>query len=309
MGLQCIIFCSGECMPQLRKEILVRTNEDGQIELYDPLLQVAHQLSHEESVDFRQGVEEWSPELCTRLEDDVLLEGFGAEIIRKNCWNNRLMFRMKPNLLAFPAVDWDIAKNLPDCVQSHWKNGERWRRLYEQGCSGNDIFVLDDLFCTDVLSGYCASISGFTTYSSSVVQADRVVLKDGPVQRLMHDPIFRELCQSLLHVALHTETWIQAWRLKKGEGFQVHADGSKYLGTISVGCSQDWTAVHGGAISFGENTSSGWRSRYRWLPHLGSAILFRPRADLWHGVEEVQKGTRYSITGWWLEKGHHIHQH
>ena len=293
----------------LRKEILWHDGKHGALELYDPLLQVVHVLTAEERAELEQGEEGWSERLRAKLDNNILLEGFGAQIIRNQLWENRIMVRQNASPESFPEEDWSIAEQLPDVVQPQWRRAEVWRRLFESARAGNDIFVLDDLIERDALLAQVDQIQDFSPYKSSVVEAHRAVLQKGLVVELMSHPVYIRLCQSILAVPLSEHTWIQAWKLQKGEGFGLHADGTKYLGTLSIGCCEDWKASNGGAIAFGENIEGFWKSRFCWLPHFGSALLFRPRADLWHVVENVVLGTRYSITGWWVERGHINHHH
>ena len=296
-------------MGKLRNEVLMREYKEGCIEMYDPLLQKSVQLSVSESQMFLAGEDSWDATFIDKLDHNFMLEGMGVDAVRNHVWEHRTMFRIQPDPTSFPPIDWNIAQDLPDSIQEGWKSPERWRRLYELSCSGTDIFVLDELIQEDILMSYASQLDSFEDYTSAVVNAKRQLLHDGMIVDLMHDEVFRSLCQSLLHVPLLQSTWVQAWKLEKGEGFGVHADGSKYVGTLSIGCCPHWKASNGGAITFGHGGPHNWKGVSRWLPHLGSALLFRPRADLWHGVEDVQSKQRISITGWWLEGQYKSHAH
>ena len=291
---------------ELRKEVLIWSLEDGRIALYDPLLQYTHELNQEESQQFQS--KQWSKELVARFHSSMLLEDMGAQIIRDNFWKNRLMSRILPAPDRFDEIDWNVAKELPALVQEHWRDPERWRRLFEHGLAGNEIFVLNNFVESAPLQEFVSNISTWKEFSSPVVTAQRALLHEGPVYQLMQNAVFRKLVSTLLKVPLREQVWLQAWGISKGECIKSHSDGTSYSGTCTVGCSSNWKAKDGGAISFGKNTQQGWESTFRWLPHLGDMLLFRPKADLWHAVEEVQQGHRLSITGWWIE-GKNPHQH
>ena len=296
-------------MPSLRSELLSRRYPDGRIEFYDPILQAAHIFSKAEAQYLAQDEQFWPKELRNRLSQCMMLEGLGTEVLRKHFWSNRLMFRIQPDPIKYTAEDWHIATDLPDFLQPQWRKPERWRRLYEHVCAGNDIIVLDEFIDEDALIASLPARDTYQLSQSGVVTAYRSVMDSGLIHTLMQNPIFRRLAQSLLHVPLQEHLWVQAWKLHKGEGFKVHSGGTKYVGALMIGCAEEWTAHKGGAYCFGINTEAGWNSHYRWLPHLGSALLFRPKANLWMGIEEVLQEPCVSITAWWLEHEYQMHHH
>ena len=73
--------------------------------MYDPLLQVIHDLDMMETKNFLQPVSEWSPTLVARFQSAVLLEGVGAEHIREQFWSQRHAVRLLPAPQHFPPID------------------------------------------------------------------------------------------------------------------------------------------------------------------------------------------------------------
>ena len=122
--------------------------------------------------------------------------------------------------------------------------------------------MLHDLLEPEILSSYFDVLDNFQLFPTNVVSAHRQILKEGLMVELMQDEIFRSLCQSILRVPLQTSTLIQAWKLKSGEAFDVHADGCHYVGTLTVGCSVDWKAINGGVLSFGKGRTNHWRATH-----------------------------------------------
>lgn len=290
----------------IRKEVLVRTLPTGIVEFLDPLLQVKYVLTKAHSEEYNTG--KWSEELQEQLSAFSLLEDIGATVLREHFWSAKDLIRLSPLKTDFMDCNWEIAQRLPQGIQSEWREPERWRRLAEHFYAGNAIAILHDLIVPELLE---ADLSGvhWSPYQTNILTGSRSKLETGFVVTLMKDPVFQQLVSAILRVPITSNVLVHAWCLQVGDYISAHADGPKYVGTLSVGCNRNWKATNGGAISFGRPTQQGWDDYCKWLPHIGDAVLFRPRANLWHLVEDVVDGQRQTITGWWLEEGTQVHNH
>ena len=290
----------------LRPEILRREHQDGSLSLLDPLLQTAIILSPEEHKALSQTP--LPPALLEKLEDHIMLEDEGAKALRESFWHAKQLLRLSPS--PYPSTDqtdWTQASKLPSIIRSPWRQAAPWKKSYERMRAGNDILIMDDLFEPQPLLDHLAQLS-FPPYHNKLLQASRTPVNDGPIWKIMHNPIFRSFVHALIGLpSASNHVLVHAWSLEPGDYIGLHSDGPRYQGTLSVGCTPHWTADQGGAIAFGRPTACGFDVTQRWTPELGSALLFAPKANLWHGVEEVQKGTRHTLTGWWTDQKPHHH--
>lgn len=292
----------------IRKELLIKEGVDGAISLLDPLMQNVLVLSPSESTLFRS--QEYTDGLVAKLQGANMIEGIGAQVLRDCIWNARSLSRIAPQpLLERIEADWEKASELPSFIQERWRKPRLWAALFQSMLAGNDILILEDLIEPDALLDDIGRLS-FSPCRNSLIQGNRTAVSEGLVWSLMQHPIFYSFVYSLLGLSdVSKYHFLNAWELHEGDFIGVHADGSRYQGTLSVGCTPNWKAQDGGAIAFGRPNSQGFDVFQRWLPQLGSALLFAPRADLWHVVETVQSGIRHTFTGWWTDKKPHIHAH
>lgn len=290
---------------QIRNELLVKEGADGIISLYDPLLQTVLLLNEEESVAFRS--QEYTETLKAKLQGANMMEGIGAKVLRDCIWNARSMFRVVPQPRPERTeADWEQASLLPDFVQERWRKPQIWASLFQYMLAGNDVLMLDDLFVPEILQKDIERFS-FVPFQNKFIQGHRAPVNEGVVYELMEHPVFYSFVRSLLGLnASHSHCLVHAWQLSKGDFIGLHSDGPRYQGTFNVGVTPNWKAQNGGAIAFGRPTEHGVDIFQRWIPQLGSALLFAPRSDLWHVVETVQAGVRHTLTGWWTDQKPHV---
>jgi len=307
LGLETAINGTIYLMPtQLRPEILQQRNDDGLVSFLDPILQQKYHLNIGQSQEFLSG--EWSDSLVSFLEAAMLLEGLGAEAIRRTYWNSKSMVRAVPENNIHVEPDWSLLENLPNVLQEQWKGKEPWRRILEQARAGNRFFLLENFIRRAPMLAAIEACD-FQPYQTNFLKGKRCRVSDGLLVQLMADSRIRQLFSSILNMPLTGEILAHGWKLENGDYIGSHIDGTKYIGTLTLGGNQHWKASNGGAFTFGTPGRKSFQSEYRWIPELGNALLFRPRSDLWHAVEEVQSGTRYTMTGWWLEDGVPVHHH
>lgn len=281
---------------KLRSELLRRSRQDGGIDLLDPLLERIVTLDAAQARALDEGDHE-------PLEALMIFEGAIADGLREQAWLGRQ--RPRPHAAA-PVADFDWREDLPEIIASHWRDPDRLRRLAEDRAAGRRYLLLPGFLEAEAASRLeaAASALSFSRMSTEIVEADRHLLKSGELgewQSLMQS--VRRIFGAILGIELPEKTFVNVWRLQKGDFMSVHPDGRLYRGTISLGLNRDWRAVDGGAIAFGEPTANGFLVRERWLPHAGDALLFAPGVDSWHAVEPVlSEKTRLSLTGWWTDK-------
>lgn len=297
-------YTDSSTKPVLRKEVLVRETASGCVSLFDPLLQTMMELNSSESAEVRAA--EFSEPLKFKLLASNMLESPQAKILRDCILNARSLVRVQPVLRAErKAQDWGKAALLPDIIQPQWREPLRWERLFQNMLAGRDIFMLDDFLDPDALLKDISRAS-FESYQIAFIQAERSHRTSGSVWDLMNDATFQSFVFALLGISEKSQhCWLHAWQMRSGDFIGLHSDGPRYQGTISIGCTKDWKAEHGGAIAFGRPREDGLDVTRRWAPQLGSVLLFAPRNDLWHVVETVQGGLRHTMTGWWTDQKPH----
>lgn len=288
----------------LRTELLRFPTPDGGVEILDLVLERLHAFDAAEAAQLDAGAP-FSPELTAKLQAAMLLEGPTADVIREACRHGRARSHMPPPPDPGDAPDspiWARAEDLPAMIAPAWRDPERWRRLAEDHRAGRALLRLEGLLTPNAAEALRADAAAlpFEERHTAYVQGGGCELSgeqlSGWLEPLARGPL-HALLSAVMRQALPARMFSRVWRLGPGDGIAVHKDGLHYVATLSIGLSPDWTARHGGAIAFGRPTPGGALDvTDRWLPHLGDALLFRPSALAWHGVEPVIDGTRYTLT-------------
>jgi hypothetical protein len=280
---------------KLRPELLRRSCEDGGIDLLDLLFDRIVHLDAEQTRALDEGDH-------AALVPLMIFEGPAAEALRASAWSGRQRPRPHPSA---PPEDFEWSLELPEIIAPPWRDPDRLRRLAEDRSAGRRYLMLPGFLEAEAASRLAeqASALPYTRLSTEIVEADRHLLEAGELpewQSLMTSRPVRMILGAILGIELPEKTFVNVWRLGRGDLMSVHPDGRLYRGTLSLGLNLGWRAQDGGAIAFGEPGPEGFVVRERWLPHAGDALLFAPGVDTWHAVEPVLSNKiRLSLTGWW----------
>lgn len=295
---------------RLRRDVIVvRAELGGPIEVADTLLERVLLLPEALEPLPAPGAETDDPALAAWLQANLLAEGPMADELRQSCWAARARRTVHlPSLEQAPGP-WELASKLPPWVASQWREPERWRRLAEERAAGCVLLRMPGLLTREAARELREAVeaaattrcenpyaAGFWDQDTQIAPEFRAALHGvGPDGGGLH-----ALLSAALGVALpHRAQW-NAWRLLPGDAMALHADGTRYAATVSVGLSEGWRAVDGGAIAFGTPDAQGLRVRERWLPQLGDVLAFVVGATGWHAVEQVRSGVRFTLTGQYL---------
>ncbi len=288
---------------RLRSELLRFPLDDGGLEIVDLVLEQKHAFSSTEA-DALRALDAGAappPELVTRLDSGLLLEGPTAAALREGCRHGRVRSRMPPPAVAEAAGAWGLAPSLPAFVAAAWRDPERWRRLAEDRRAGRRLLRLDGFLAADVAAALRGRVDElpFTQRAAAYAHGDGHDLAgelDDVFDAFRRGPL-HTLLGHVMDQALPERIFLRAWRLGPGDDIANHNDGIHYVTTFSLGLTPGWSCRDGGAIAFGYPIARGLDITERWLPHLGDLLLFEPTATAWHLVEAVRAGTRWTVTG------------
>ncbi len=291
---------------RLRRDLIVHASTDGDattVELVDTLLErvvpvpPALGVLPEPGGTAQGALADW-------LTTQLLSEGPAVDGIRAAGWAARARRTVHQPRLAPVDGPWELARELPAWVSEGWRRPERWRRLAEQRAAGTRLLRMPELIAEGTATAWAAHVradaadrcdnpyaQGWWRQDTTTPEPWRRALLGGPLHTLL---------SAACGVVLPSEIQLNAWRLHAGDRMALHADGTRYAATVSLGLSAGWRAADGGAIAFGWPTADGLSVQERWLPHLGDALLFAVEATLWHAVEPVQAGERLTLTGQYL---------
>lgn len=290
-------------MAILRRDLIIH-HVDGAVELVDTLLERALQVPDQLGALPAPGEGVADQKLAHWLDQRMLCESPAIDGIRRAGWAARARRVVHKPQLGATAGDWLLATTLPDWVTPAWREPERWRRLAEQRAAGTRLLRLDGFLTPDAAGYFRQVVVDAATdrcnnpYAQAWWQQNSVVLPEWR-EALTAGPL-HTLLAACCGVELPSHIQMNAWRLAVGDKMALHADGTRYAATVSLGLSQDWTATKGGAIAFGWPTADGLSVQERWLPHAGDVLLFAVEATLWHAVEEVCHPDRITLTGQYL---------
>ncbi|MCO4760966.1 MAG: 2OG-Fe(II) oxygenase [Myxococcales bacterium] len=287
-------------MKRLRRDLIVHS-DGGKVELVDTLLERVIAVPTELSALPEPGGVIADLALARWLASELLDESSVIDGIRTAGWAARARRTVRVPDLDEAAGSWHLAAELPQWVTPVWRQPERWRRLAEQRAAGTRLLRLDGfverevaLQWRDVVRGAALQpcqnpyATGLWDQNTPVLPQWRAALTSGSLQALLG---------AAAGVKLPSTIQINAWNLSPGDQMALHADGTRYAATVSLGLSEAWAAHKGGAIAFGWPTADGLAIQERWLPHTGDVLLFAVEATLWHAVERVNAAERMTLTG------------
>ncbi len=285
---------------RLRHELLQFETEGG-LDIVDLLLEQVHHFDGDEARAIAALPEPPPDALAARLPAGLLLEGPLADELRRAGWAARIRKAPPAPPRQETSGDWHLATRLPAFISAPWRQPERWRRLAEDRAAGRVLLRLEGLLEPESALALREAVSdlAYDRRENAYVKGHGYDVEPEELPEilpeLLRGPLYSLLCQ-VLDEALPTRIFGRAWRLEEGDSIALHNDGVHYRATLSIGLCPDWSAADGGAIAFGSPTADGLNVSERWIPHLGDVLLFRPTATAWHAVEEVRRGTRYTLT-------------
>jgi hypothetical protein len=290
---------------RLRRDLIVVGPEpDGRIEIADTLLERVLQLPDGLGPLPAPGADATDPALATWLAANLLAEGPLADELRQRCWAARTRRTVHlPSLDEAPGP-WALAASLPSWVAPAWREAERWRRLGEERAAGCRLLRLPGLLTPEAARALAAAVEAAAAtrcdnaYSSGYWDKDTQIAPEFRAE--LHGGGLHALLSAALGVVLPGRAQWNAWRLLAGDAMALHADGTRYAATVSLGLCEGWRASDGGAIAFGTPDVSGLVVRERWLPQAGDVLAFVAGATDWHAVEAVRAGVRLTLTGQYL---------
>ncbi|MCB9740675.1 MAG: 2OG-Fe(II) oxygenase [Deltaproteobacteria bacterium] len=295
---------------RLRRDlIVVQAEAGGPVEIADTLLERVLPVPEALGPLPEPGAEASDPALVAWLQANLLAEGPMADELRQSCWAARARRTVHLPTLEQAPGPWQLAPNLPPWVAPQWREPERWRRLAEERAAGCVLLRLPGLLTTEAARELRETVEAAATtrcenpYAAGFWDQDTQIAPEFRAELHgagLHGGGLHALLSAALGVALPGRAQWNAWRLLPGDAMALHADGTRYAATVSVGLSEGWRAIDGGAIAFGTPDASGLVVRERWLPQLGDVLAFVVGATGWHAVEEVRSGVRCTLTGQYL---------
>ena len=232
--------------PRLRNELLVYEDAGG-CQVVDLLLEATHRFDPDEAAVIEAlrtdgELVEVPAGLLARLQGAMLLEGPIAEALRGQAWAARIRRRVELPPLPDAPGPWHVAGELPEWIAPDWRTGERWRRLAEDAAGGRAPLRLDGFVIEQKAReiGLQAGSLAMTRLDNDYCNASchGVLQDDGPLGEwaglLVSEPL-RALVGAVLRLALPERLQANVWRLEVGDQVGPHADGIRYVATMSLG--------------------------------------------------------------------------